>query len=108
MKRLDQQLLVQLFHMHKANSTESDAATGIERMNQFVFALARLQLIVHHPKHVRTDMFEFELCMVANPEFAIDVLSPLCPSNSNWRDDVFEEVVGGTSKPLLSSPRIDC
>ena len=75
MKRLDEQLSFTLFDVNKAHCTESDSAAGIKGMNQFVFALAGLQLIVEHPEHVGRNMFEFELSVVGHSLLAIDLLN---------------------------------
>lgn len=74
MECFDGELAFAFFDVKEADGTESDAAAGIECLHQFVIALRRLQLIVHHPKHVGGDAFEFELGVIRNATFAVELL----------------------------------
>lgn len=77
MERLDEQLAFSLFDVDKADGSKCDTSTRVKGMNQFVFALARLQLVVQHPEHVGRDMLQFKLGVVGHALLAIDLFDIL-------------------------------
>jgi len=77
MERLDEQLAFPLFDVNEAYGTKCDASARVKGLNQLVFALAGLQLIVQHPKHIRRDMLQFKLGVVSHPLLTIDLLDIL-------------------------------
>lgn len=74
MKSLDAKPSFVFIHVDEANRSESDPAAGVEGLYQFVLALARLQLVVNHPKHFGGNMFQFKLCLVGNPSLSFHML----------------------------------
>ena len=77
MKCLDQKLPFPLFDVDETDGAERNASARIKGMNQFVFALARLQLVLEHPKHIRRDMLQLKLRVIGHALFAIHLLDIL-------------------------------
>ena len=77
MKSLDEQLAFAFLDVHKAHSTKCDSSARIKGMNQFIFALAGLQLVVQHPEHVCRNVFEFKLCVIGYALLTIDLFNVL-------------------------------
>ncbi len=71
MEGLDEQLSLAFLDVHEAHRSKRDSTARIKGMNELILALAGLELIVKHPKHVGRDVFEFELSVVGHSLFAI-------------------------------------
>ena len=52
MEGLDQQLPFSCFDMDETDCSKRHSATGIERVDHFVWGDARLQLVLQHPEHL--------------------------------------------------------
>lgn len=90
MKGLDKKLAVAFFDVKKANCTVCNSSAGLKDMEQFVFAIASLQLGLDHPKKIGGNGFAFAFCSVANGGMSIDRLVILaadrrsCDSPALW------------------------
>jgi hypothetical protein len=59
-------LAFSFFDMQIAHGTIGNPTARIERLEQFTFAIATLELRLHHPEHIRGDRLPFALGCISN------------------------------------------
>jgi len=97
-KGLNQELTFPFFDMDKTHSSKSDSAARIERVNQFVFASTRLQLVVEHPEHIGRYVFQFELRVVRHTSFSFDLFDVLTLEIGDYQSSLLrEQLFGGAN-----------
>jgi hypothetical protein len=79
MEGLDQQLPFALFEVDVTDRPEGDPSTGIEGVDHAIGGIAALELILEHPEHLCGNVVEFELRVIAQPAFAMNVFDVLAP-----------------------------
>ncbi|MCU0712216.1 MAG: outer membrane family protein [Pirellula sp.] len=91
MKGLDKKLAFAFFDVKKADCTVCNSSARLKDMEQFVFAIASLQLGLDHPEKIGGDGFTFAFGGVANGGMSIDSLVILasdrrgCDSSALWK-----------------------